>query len=85
MSWRQPRRSSGGVTPGVMSLAVEDGEDVLQAVPGTGLGILRADKPVSTSVSRLTPEIRRKAMEGHLLPLTQANSRSTVHRLADFA
>ena len=63
-------------------LAVEDSEDVLRAVPGTGLGILRADKPVSTSFSRLTAEIRRKAREERLLTLTKANSRSTVHRPA---
>ena len=61
-------------------LAVEDGEDVLRSVPGTGLGILRADKPVSTSFSRLTPEIRHKAREKRLLTLTKANSRATVHR-----
>jgi glutamate dehydrogenase len=61
-------------------LTTEGGEEVLRAVPATGLGILRADKPVSLSFSKLSPEIRRKAREKNLLVLTKANSRATVHR-----
>ncbi|MBW1599907.1 NAD-glutamate dehydrogenase [Streptomyces sp. JJ38] len=64
-------------------------EDALRSVPGTGLGILRADPthttdddghPVSSSFSRLTPDARAKAHERRLLVLTKANSRATVHR-----
>jgi glutamate dehydrogenase len=67
-------------------------EDVLVAVPGTGLGILRSDPrhpqgdgthpghPNSPSFSRLPADARAKAREHKLLILTKANSRSTVHR-----
>ncbi|MDX6355771.1 MAG: glutamate dehydrogenase, partial [Streptomyces sp.] len=70
-------------------------EDVLVAVPGTGLGILRSDPvhphadsthpghpghPNSPSFSRLPADARAKAREQKLLILTKANSRSTVHR-----
>ncbi|MEV6013381.1 NAD-glutamate dehydrogenase [Streptomyces sp. NPDC051976] len=70
-------------------------EDVLVAIPGTGLGILRSDPvhpsadsthpghpghPGSPSFSRLPADARAKAREHKLLILTKANSRSTVHR-----
>ncbi|MET7901231.1 NAD-glutamate dehydrogenase [Streptomyces sp. NPDC005355] len=71
-------------------------EDVLSAVPGTGLGILRSDPhhkdtagesahagpaaPVSPSFNRLPADARAKARERKLLVLTKANSRATVHR-----
>ena len=67
----------------------EDGEDLLQAVAGTGLGVLRSDPRAhalaedamsSASFSRLTAPARAKARERKLLVLTKANSRSTVHR-----
>ncbi|MFJ1745943.1 NAD-glutamate dehydrogenase [Streptomyces sp. NPDC088116] len=62
--------------------------DVLAAVPGTGLGVLRSDPkhnedddhPVSPSFSRLPADARAKAREHKLLILTKANSRATVHR-----
>ncbi|NBM17858.1 NAD-glutamate dehydrogenase [Streptomyces sp. GC420] len=62
--------------------------DALAAVPGTGLGILRADPshhteeghPVSPSFNRLPADARAKAREHKLLVLTKANSRATVHR-----
>jgi len=57
-----------------------DGEDVLVAVPGSGLGILRADQHVSASFGVLPPEQRARAREPHVLVLTQANTRSTIHR-----
>ncbi|MDI2131425.1 NAD-glutamate dehydrogenase [Yinghuangia seranimata] len=63
-------------------LVTEDGEDVLRAIPGTGLGILRPDQDMSQSFSRLSTEARAKAREKKLLILTKANSRSTVHRSA---
>ncbi|MET8827369.1 NAD-glutamate dehydrogenase [Streptomyces sp. NPDC004610] len=63
-------------------------DDSLAAVPGTGLGILRADPhhaadeahPVSPSFERLPADARAKAREHRLLVLTKANSRATVHR-----
>ncbi|MDF8262887.1 NAD-glutamate dehydrogenase [Luteipulveratus flavus] len=61
-----------------------DGEDVLRSQPGTGLGLLRWDRPgsKSDSFSRLTPEARATARDPQLLIITKANSRSTVHRSA---
>ncbi|PZH02451.1 NAD-glutamate dehydrogenase [Streptomyces sp. NTH33] len=63
-------------------------DDSLAALPGTGLGILRADPPhagddshpVSPSFERLPADARAKAREHRLLVLTKANSRATVHR-----
>ena len=67
------------------------GDDVLRAVPGSGLGILRNPQAAanhastgsaspSDSFSRLPAAIRAKARERTLLVLTKANARSTVHR-----
>ncbi|WP_112470529.1 NAD-glutamate dehydrogenase [Streptomyces triticisoli] len=63
-------------------------DDSLAPLPGTGLGILRADPPhagddnhpVSPSFERLPADARAKAREHRLLVLTKANSRATVHR-----
>ncbi|MFG2823605.1 NAD-glutamate dehydrogenase [Kitasatospora sp. NPDC048365] len=71
-------------------LVEHEGEEVLKAVAGTGLGILRADPlshdtdhhPVSEAFSRLSAPVRTKAHEKKLLVLTKANSRATVHRPA---
>ena len=63
-------------------LQEHDGEDVLVTRAGTGLGLLRGDHAESSSFSKLPPEVRAKAREKHLLILTKANSRSTVHRPA---
>jgi glutamate dehydrogenase len=59
-----------------------DGPDGMQlsAVPGTGLGILRHDRPASSAFAAMPPEVRAKATEPRLLILTKANSMSTVHR-----
>ncbi|TDC71769.1 NAD-glutamate dehydrogenase [Streptomyces hainanensis] len=63
--------------------------DILRAVPGTGLGILRSDPShdpaaphptASAAFGRLSPSARAKAREPRLLVLTKANSRATVHR-----
>ena len=62
------------------TLLREAGEDVLRAVPGTGLGLLRYDQPRSGSFGRLTAEARAKARDTQLLIITKANSRATVHR-----
>ncbi|KIQ62288.1 NAD-glutamate dehydrogenase [Kitasatospora griseola] len=71
-------------------LVEHEGEEVLKAVAGTGLGILRADPlshdtdhhPVSEAFGRLSAPVRAKAHEKKLLILTKANSRATVHRPA---
>jgi glutamate dehydrogenase len=66
-------------------LVTDNGEDRLRAVPGTGLGILRADQPQNApggSFAKLPQEVRAKAREPRLLVLTKANSRATVHRPA---
>ena len=60
-------------------LLSESGE-YLNAVPGTGLGIMRSDRPAQRAQTPLSPEIQRLAREPHVLVLTKANSRSTVHR-----
>ncbi|ANH38626.1 NAD-specific glutamate dehydrogenase [Nocardioides dokdonensis FR1436] len=60
--------------------AVDD--EVLRAVPGTGLGILRADQAHSGSFARLPEPVKAKAREKSLLVLAKANSRATVHRPA---
>ena len=63
-------------------LLEENGEDVLRSLPESGLGILRqtGSQPISHSFAQLPPEVRRLARDPHLLNLTKANSRATVHR-----
>ncbi|MDQ2875366.1 MAG: NAD-glutamate dehydrogenase, partial [Actinomycetota bacterium] len=56
------------------------GELALRAVPGTGLGILRHDKPGPGSSGALPPEAAALARDPDRLIVTKANSRSTVHR-----
>jgi glutamate dehydrogenase len=63
-------------------LETRDGEEVLRAVTGSGLGILRDDQNETRLLSTLPPGAREKAREKTLLILTKANSRSTVHRPA---
>ncbi|HLT11993.1 MAG TPA: NAD-glutamate dehydrogenase [Micromonosporaceae bacterium] len=58
------------------------GEQVLEAVLGTGLGILRRDPVSARKLSSLSPEAYARVMEKRLLIITKANSRSTVHRSA---
>ena len=69
------------------SLISWGGQDVLEPVAGSGLGILRIDEEsesstASASFAAMPPAVRAKAREPHLLVLTKANSRSTVHRPA---
>ncbi|GAA4579276.1 NAD-glutamate dehydrogenase [Micromonospora coerulea] len=59
-----------------------DGGQALEAVLGTGLGILRSDSPEARSLSSMTPEAHEKVLEKRLLIITKANSRATVHRSA---
>jgi glutamate dehydrogenase len=58
-----------------------DGREV-RSRPGTGLGVLRhrGAQPERTSVSRLNADAAELARAPHILVLTKANSRSTVHR-----
>ncbi len=58
----------------------DEGDELLAAIPGTGLGILRADHPVSAAFAKLPAWVRVKAHERVPLVLTKANSISTVHR-----
>lgn len=59
-----------------------DGGQALEAVLGTGLGILRQDSPEARSLSSMTPEAHERVTEKRLLIITKANSRATVHRSA---
>jgi glutamate dehydrogenase len=53
----------------------------LRGVPGTGLGILRHDRPGPDSVVALPPEAQTRATNAaQRLVMTKANSRSTVNR-----
>jgi glutamate dehydrogenase len=53
----------------------------LRGVPGTGLGILRHDRPGSDSVAALPPEAQIRATNAaERLVMAKANSRSTVYR-----
>ncbi|MEH1030901.1 NAD-glutamate dehydrogenase [Micromonospora profundi] len=54
----------------------------LEAVLGTGLGILRSDSPEARSLASMTHEAHEKVLEKRLLIITKANSRATVHRSA---
>jgi glutamate dehydrogenase len=63
-------------------LGTVDGVEVLRGVPGTGLGILRADQSMSADHGKMPPLVREKAREKTLLVLAKANSKSTVHRPA---
>ncbi|MFC0530042.1 NAD-glutamate dehydrogenase [Phytohabitans kaempferiae] len=60
----------------------EGGEKLLEAVLGTGLGILRQDQTSPRVISSMTPEAYEKVLEKRLLIITKANSRATVHRSA---
>ena len=60
----------------------EPGEEELGPVTGTGLGILRSDQAVSSAFAKLPAKVRASARERHILIVTKANSRSTVHRSA---
>ena len=58
------------------------GEESLCGVSGTGLGILRSDTGPSRAFAQLPAAARSAAREPHVLVLTKANTRSTVHRNA---
>jgi glutamate dehydrogenase len=60
----------------------DDGEHMLEAIMGTGLGILRGDPKGPRKLSTMSPEAYQRILEKRLLIITKANSRSTVHRSA---
>jgi len=57
-------------------------EDQLVAIPETGLGILRPNRPGSAppQITSLKGDIRKHARDKVLMVITKANSVSTVHR-----
>jgi glutamate dehydrogenase len=63
------------------TLSSTDEGEVITAVTGTGLGLLRADPPLGKEPDVLTPEASAVAHERRVLVLTKANSKSTVHRI----
>jgi glutamate dehydrogenase len=66
---------------GYKEYVLNDEGTELDPIPGTGLGIMRSDSPAGAA-HELSPEVRSLAREPHILVLTKANSRSTVHRSA---
>jgi glutamate dehydrogenase len=58
------------------------GDKTLEAVLGTGLGILRQNQSAPRRLSSMTPEAAAKVLEKRLLIITKANARATVHRSA---
>ena len=64
------------------NLLARDGQDFLEIVPGSGLGILREEpgKTHQKPASALPPYIASYAREKSLLILTKANAMATVHR-----
>ena len=63
-------------------LESEGDDEILRAVPATGLGILRADQDTSKGFGKLPAVAKAKAREKRLLVLAKANSKATVHRPA---
>ncbi len=63
-------------------LVTEDGEDALQIVPDSNLGILRESRSQKNteSFASLPVEMRATARSPELLVVTKSTSRSTVHR-----
>jgi glutamate dehydrogenase len=62
-------------------LVEQDGEDQLRSVADTGLGVQRGHPDgVSQAFASLPHDVRRMAREPHLLVVTKANTRATVHR-----
>ncbi|MEJ3747144.1 NAD-glutamate dehydrogenase domain-containing protein [Actinomycetes bacterium KLBMP 9797] len=72
LGYREYRLEDGGA----------EGEKLLRAVMGTGLGILRQDQSAPRVLSSMSPEAYEKVLEKRLLIITKANSRATVHRSA---
>ena len=54
--------------------------NTLTPLPDTSLGVMKHASDTSTSFAKLAPEVRQLAREPHILVLTKANTRSSVHR-----
>ena len=64
---------------------VKDKDDMLlQAVPHTGIGVLRDDlnKPSSLKISEMTPEARSLILSSRILVVSKTNTLASVHRNA---
>jgi glutamate dehydrogenase len=66
-----------------LHLQHEGDELRLQVRPDSGLGLLRGDSGSSTAFAKLTPALRRLALEPQLLVLGKSSTRSTVHQPSD--
>ena len=57
-------------------------ETILQSIPDTGLGVLRArlNQSSSHNISAMTPEARELSLSSQILIMSKTNTRSTVHR-----
>ncbi len=62
-------------------LTNDQGEQALDAVPGTGLGVLREEKQHSARlIASLTKEARNLLFSQKILIISKTNTRATVHR-----
>jgi glutamate dehydrogenase len=58
------------------------GGEVLEAIPSSGLGILRDAPARPRTFASMAEKARAKALEQRLLVITKANTKATVHRSA---
>ena len=60
----------------------EGGETVLQAIPGTGFGLLREElsKSSTRSISAMAPEARELTLSSRILVTSKTNTKALVHR-----
>ena len=63
-------------------LVKQDNETILQAIPNTGLGVLRESisKSHAFSVSTMAPEARELTLSPHILIISKTNTPASVHR-----
>jgi glutamate dehydrogenase len=63
-------------------LTKHKGEAVLQAIPGSGLGVLREQlsHPSTRNLSEMTPEARELILSQHILVVSKTSTLATVHR-----
>ena len=63
-------------------LVQEGKEMVLQAIPGTGLGVLRESisRSHAFNVSTMAPEARELTLSSHILIISKTNTPASVHR-----
>jgi glutamate dehydrogenase len=63
-------------------LVQKNGDTVLQAIPNTGLGVLREELsyPHSLNINEMTPEARELTLSSHILVISKTNTLANVHR-----